>query len=415
MRGFGPAESFRYAGLDLDPVAGVLACRYELDGQAFEERVASPGGDWSAPAAAEAARLVYLLAGVSYYKAGAPPVVDLGDTPLRDGDLRLLRPFYVEGLGEFAHRSGLDLSGLRFEGGAPAGPPVPLPPAAAGRPLVPFGGGIDSIVTVEAVRALAPGASLFVLSREGDRFAAVEDAAAAAGLPIARATRRLDDAILASSSRGWLNGHVPVTGILSSIALLVAVLHGHDAVVMSNEWSASVGNAGGVNHQWSKGWAFEQALRAHLARSFAPVAPEYFSFLRPWSELWVARRFAELDRYHAVFRSCNRAFALDPARRLGQWCGECDKCCFVDLILAPWLPAARLADVWGGHEPLGDPARAAQFRTLVGLSGDLKPWECVGDVGECAAAAALAAGRPDRAGPPLRQARAAARGPAPAH
>ena len=409
--GFGPAASFRYAGSDLDPAAGVLRCRYELDGHTFEERVASPGGEWGTPAAAEAARLVYLLAGVSYYKAGAPPVVDLADTPVRGGDLDMLRLFYVEGLGEFAHRNGLDLTGLRFEGGAPAGAAAALAAPARGRPLVPFGGGIDSIVTVEAVRARAASTTLFVLSGEGDRFAAIEDAAAVTGLPVARASRRIDETILSSASRGWLNGHVPVTGILSAIAVLVAVVHGHDAVVMSNEWSASVGNADGVNHQWSKGWAFEQALCAQLARSFAPSAPGYFSFLRPWSELWVARRFAGLDRYHPVFRSCNRAFAVDPGRRLDHWCGECDKCCFIDLILAPWLPADRLGAVFGGSEPLRDPARTAQFRTLVGLSSDPKPWECVGDVEECAAAAVLAAGRPDRSDTALLQALAADLGP----
>ena len=243
---------------------------------------------------------------------------------------------------------------------------------------------------------------MFVLSREGDRFAAIEDSAAVTGLPVARASRALDPAILRPEGRAWMNGHVPVTGIVSAVAVLAAVLRGHDAVVMSNEWSASIGNleaADGrsINHQWSKSWAFEELLRAHLDRSFT-VAPDYFSWLRPWSELWVARRFADLDGYHRVFRSCNRAFALDPARRLDHWCGRCEKCCFIDLVLAPFVPAARLAEVWGGREPLADPSLAPVFRALIGRSEDHKPWECVGEVGECRAAVALSAARADRAG-----------------
>ncbi len=405
---FGPARAFSYLGWEVDPDAGALVCRYDLDGQRFSERIvvhAEPAA-WSSPAAAEAARLVFLLAGVSYYKAGAPPVVDLGPTPLRHGDLDLLRAWYRDGLGELAHRNGLDLGGLRFEGGTEAGPPAGWEPPGE-RPLVPFGGGIDSIVTVEGLRERGPagGVSLFVLSREGDRFAAIEEAAAATGLPVARAERALDPEILRSGERGWINGHVPVTGIVSAIALLSAVLRGHDSVVMSNERSASSGNLDlpdgrSVNHQWSKGWDLEELLRAHLARSFVP-APGYFSWLRPWSELWVARRFAGLGRYLGSFRSCNRAFALDPARRLDHWCGHCDKCCFIDLVLAPFVPAGELARVWGGHEPLCDPSLAPTFRTLLGTSGATKPWECVGDVSECRAALRLAASRPDRAGSPL--------------
>ena len=65
-----------------------------------------------------------------------------------------------------------------------------------------------------------------------------------------------------------------------------------------------------------------------------------FSYLRCRSELWVAQQFAQLKEFHAVFRSCNRAFHQDAADRLGQWCGTCDKCCFIDLILAPFMEAA---------------------------------------------------------------------------
>jgi len=49
----------------------------------------------------------------------------------------------------------------------------------------------------------------------------------------------------------------------------------------------------------------------------------------------------------------------------------------------------------GGTEPLGDPALAPKFRTLLGAG--TKPFECVGEVSECRAAVLLAARRPDRA------------------
>ncbi len=399
---FDPAriERFRYVDFHVDEHLGELRCRYALDDELeFTERIGL-GRDrrWS-PAAHEAARLLFLLVGVSYYKTAAPPVVDLGATAVRDGDLAFLRSFYLDGLGEFAYRNGLHLESLEITGGDAARAPVPYE-AALDAPLIPFGGGIDSIVTVETVRAHHPDAALFVVSRRGDRFSAIEDAAAVTGLPVVRADRELDAQLLTSAARGFRNGHVPVTGILSGIAVLSAILEGRSAVVMSNEWSASSGNVevGGVviNHQHSKSWAFETDFRQRLESSFERP-PQYFSLLRPYSELWIAQRFSELTRYHAAFRSCNRAFHIDPAQRLGTWCGVCDKCCFVDLVLAPFMRASDLEAVFAGREPLRNDTLAPVFRTLLATSPELaKPFECVGDVQECRVAAVQARARPDR-------------------
>jgi hypothetical protein len=419
------APPFRYDGYQIDPARGLLTCRYSVGADRFTEQVTVPGpaGHWDREAAAQAARLVFLLAGVSYYKTAAPPVIDLGDTAVTDTERAFLRSFYLDGLAEFGYRNGLDLSGLRIEGPSrPAGPSPAARPAAPapgpGRPLVPFGGGIDSIVTVEMIRERAEPA-LFIVSRPGDLFDAIERPAAVTGLPILRAEREIDPQLLRSRELGFRNGHVPVTGIISAIAVLAAALDGRDAVVMSNEWSASIPtlevNGSPVNHQYSKSGAFEAAFRGVLAGSLGPDFA-YFSALRPFSELWVARRFAELTQYHGTFRSCNRAFHIDTSLRLDHWCGRCDKCCFIDLILAPFLPAADLERIFAGHEPLADSDMATpgdgesladKFRSLLGTTPTSKPFECVGEVGECRAAALLAAQRPDRAGTKLLQVLAA--------
>jgi len=396
-------EVFSYESFATDAERGLLTCRYRLDGREFSERVSlAPGPRWTSPQAQAAARLVYLLAGVSYYKTAAPAVVDLGDTALTPLELGFLREFYTGGLAEFAYRNALDLTGVRFEARLAAeAPAAHQPDGATPRALVPFGGGIDSIVTVERIRRRAD-VALFVVSRPGDRFDAIERPAAVSGLPLIRAGREIDPQLLRSAEFGFLNGHVPVTGILSAIGILAAVLNDRDAVIMSNEWSASVPtlvhHGRPVNHQYSKSDSFEAAFRGVLAAEPAGL-PGYFSALRDRTELWVAEEFATLTQYHATFRSCNRAFHLDPSRRLGHWCGQCDKCCFIDLILAPFMSADALRAVFaadgGGAEPLSDPALAPKFRTLLG-SGT-KPFECVGEVSECRAAVLLAARRPDRA------------------
>ena len=390
---------FRYGSMVVDEERGVLTCRYSLDGQEFSEQVTLPSGPvWRTGEARAAARLVFLLAGVSYYKTAAPPVIDLGSTSLTDAELAFLREFYLQGLGEFAYRNALDLTDLRIEASRTAATPAQEATRETRRPLVPFGGGIDSIVVVERVRRLA-GAALFVVNRSGDRFEAIEAPAAVTGLPVVRAEREIDPKLLRSAGLGFLNGHVPVTGILSAIAVLAAVLTGRDAVVMSNEWSASIPtlehDGRPVNHQYSKGHAFEAAFRGVLADGPVPM-PEYFSWLRDRTELWVGREFAALEAYHGSFRSCNKAFYSDPARRFDHWCGQCDKCCFIDLILAPFMPAADLRRVFAQTgEPLDDPGLAGKFRALLGAGR--KPFECVGEVNECRAAVLLAAQRDDRA------------------
>jgi UDP-N-acetyl-alpha-D-muramoyl-L-alanyl-L-glutamate epimerase len=397
-----PPDRFRYDGYAIDPAQSVVTCRYATDSHFFSERFTfDSGGNWDDPAVAAAARILYLLAGVSYYKTSAAPLIDLGDVATTVAERAFLRTFYVNGLGEFAYRNRLDLRDLQVEGpdaGSPA--PVAYEPEP-GRPLIPFGGGIDSIVTVASLAADHPGAALCVVAPTGQRFAAIEDAAAVTGLPVTRIERAIDPQVRRSAELGFLNGHVPITAVISAAALVAAVLQGRDAVVLSNEWSASVPTVVtdglAVNHQWSKSDTFELAF-GELVRSALGPRVAVFSYLRPRTELWVAQQFAGLTPYHRTFRSCNRAFHQDPAQRLDHWCGQCDKCCFVDLVLAPFMDRTDLEAVFAGQEPLQDPANEGRLRALLGLGDGAKPFECVGDIDECRAALVLTAQRDDRTG-----------------
>jgi hypothetical protein len=402
------AERFRYDGYTIDPGRGEVRCTYSTGGHSFTEGyVFGPRGDWDAPAVDAAVRILFLLAGVSYYKTTAAGVIDLGATPTTAEERAFLKTYYVNGLGEFAYRNGIDLQGLEVTGPDATRPavvdygPEPL------RPLIPFGGGIDSIVTVACLTQQVPDAALCVVHPPGERFDAIEAAAAVTGLPITRIAREIDPLVRRSEELGFLNGHVPVTAIITAAALVAAVLDRRDAVVLSNEWSASVPTllfeGQPVNHQWSKGIEFEEGF-AHLVASSLGPEVSVFSYLRSRSELWVAMQFSALTKYHGVFRSCNRAFHQDRTARLGRWCGTCDKCCFIDLILAPFMTAAELRAVFDGHEPLDHPGLENRFSDLLGLDPEDKPFECVGDAGECRAALVDAAAAPDREDSPVLQA-----------
>lgn len=404
-------QVFTYTGFELLP-AGELTCRYDLDGEEFTERFvfeAGEGADFTTPAAQAAARLLFLLAGISYYKTGAPPLIEGPDDGLTEREHAFLLDFHLHGLAEFAWRpSGVDISGLEIR--AARRTPAPAAHDATAGPLVPFGGGIDSIVVVDGTTASLDEAALFVANTSDVPFAPIEDSAAITGLPMRRVRRHLDPKVLESRARGYFNGHVPVTGVLSAAAVLCAVAHGHDRVIMSNEHSASEptalrANGVAVNHQWSKSLEFERAFREVLAESVTGV--DYYSALRSYSELWVAARFAELTDFHLAFQSCNKGFFVDAGSRSKTWCGECDKCAFIDLILAPYLAPEELDAIFRGREPLANPTLEPVFHSLLGRPGTDKPLECVGDEGECRTATLLAAARPDRAGNELLAALAA--------
>jgi len=390
---------FTYLGCAIDRASHSLTCRYRSGDDEFVEHAAfGDDVDLGAGGVGAAATLYFVLAGLSYYKTGAAHEVDLGDTSAGPALRALLRAALLDGLGEFAYRNDLSLDDVAIVGGTPSSVAGIAAPRRG--PLVPFGGGIDSIVVASSDPR--DDRALFVVSAADQRFEAIERPAGLTGLPIVRCTRTIDPGVRRGSSR-WFDGHVPVTAMVSALATVAAVGQGRDSVVMSNERSASAPNleADGrrVNHQWSKSLECEELFRAALAESLSP-APEYASALRDRSELWVAREFSRHPEYLGTFMSCNRAFRQDPAARASTWCGACDKCLFTDLVLGPFVDRKTLEQVFGGAEPIADPASVPALEVLAGVVDNPKPFECVGDPTECATAVVAVAARPDRADQP---------------
>lgn len=392
-----PYEEFIFDGYRYDAANATLFLVYRFsDGPRFEERITF---DFPVRALSSDEReildrlfhLILLFAGVSYYKTFIPRTLRCDAIALDPDTAGLVHRFYEHGLGEFAYRNGISLRDHFTVCTAPGPAPAAVESALPRRTLVPVGGGKDSIVTLECLRRASEPLVLFSLGAAEPIRATI----AVAKLPHIRALRRLDPQLFALNEQGALNGHVPITGIVSAIALAAAMLYGCDAVAMSNEHSASAPNlvADGVavNHQYSKSLAFEADLSDHLARHVSPNLA-YFSFLRPLSEIEIARRFARCPDYFAAFRSCNTAFRQSAAARGRQWCGNCPKCRFVFLALAPFLAKPELVGIFGKNL-LDDAGQKEGFAELCGLARH-KPFECVGEVGESAAAMARLAGDP---------------------
>jgi hypothetical protein len=423
------ARVFRFVSCSFDVASGEARLVYAFDqGPEMVETVRFPAAPYALDAARAAAveqalRLLHLIAGVSYYKAAVPPEIRIESYAIDADTAAFLTEIYENGLGEFAYRNGLSLRGkIVFpyespssgpaghllpagEGKAPSlrvgeGSMLPLPPgegwgegtAAKLRlkphALVAIGGGKDSLVSIEALRNAGVKQTVAWIGPS----ALIKACAERTGLPTLNIARQLAPELFELNKQGALNGHIPVTAINSAILTLAALLHDADQIVFSNERSASYGSlipgAGEVNHQWSKGWSFERDFAAHLKRRVAADL-NYYSLLRPFSELAVAKRFAAIDRYDAFFSSCNRNFHVLGERPAQRWCGACPKCRFVFLALAVFMPKPRLVTIFG-RNLLDEPEQAAGFDALIEYR-DHKPFECVGEGKESRAALAALA------------------------
>lgn len=384
-------KRFEFVDCRYDAGTGEAEFVYRFDqGEDLIERLRFPDAPVlsaeRASAFHSALQLLHLIAGVSYYKAAVPAEILIHGAGIDPERARLLDEIYVHGLGEFAHQNGLDLRDrIRFPSRAAATPPAARLNLRR-RNLVPVGGGKDSLVTLEALRTLGEEITAIQVGTSPLISAVIERS----GLPRLAIARELSPHLFALNRAGAFNGHIPVTAINSAILVLAAILYDFDAIVFSNERSASSANlvkdGFAVNHQWSKGERFERLLRAEIARTIA-VDLNYYSALRALSELAVTQRFARLDSYFDVFSSCNRNFKILGDRPTQRWCGECPKCHFVFLGLAPFLPKPKLLAIFGQN--LLDRADLAQaFDGLLEVNAQLKPFECVGEGRESRAALA---------------------------
>jgi UDP-N-acetyl-alpha-D-muramoyl-L-alanyl-L-glutamate epimerase len=327
-------------------------------------------------------RLLALTCVPSYYKAAAPPRIEIV-FPTFDFERAYLRELIAGGLGEFAYRNSLP---------AALTPEITGPEAVAdptgddgwdgGRtPLVPVGGGKDSVVTIETLKRHGLRPMLFSVNR----FDPIDRCIEVSGLDGTRVTRTIDRRLIEINGEGAYNGHVPVTAINSVIGLIVADANRLGPVVLSNERSSNIGNitwmGRDINHQWSKSVTYETLLRNTLSH-YGMNPDRYFSLLRGLSESEIADRFRSCPEYFRVFISCNRPFALDAGRRGASWCGHCPKCLFVFVLMGPRLGRAEVEAIFG-RNLFADTDNQPGFADIVGL-GVHKPFECVGEYYEAA-------------------------------
>jgi hypothetical protein len=341
------------------------------------------------PAVSQALLGLHLAAGTSYWKTCIPQGLVVENASLSEEDAEFWTAVYTQGLGEFFYRNQIDPVGrASFRAAAGSDRPGASARPASGPALLLWGGGKDSVVSHEVLEAAGRSHELLSIGRSDWEW--VTRSARVADAPLRVVSRRLDAKLLEMNAAGALNGHVPVSATLAAAGTLVALLAGRPAVIASNEASASFGNATwkgiDVNHQWSKSLEFERSFRRWLRRNI-DGGPEYFSLLRPLSELRIVKAFATHPGYFAAVTSCNANFRQSgPVPR--RFCLNCPKCVFVSLMARPWLDDAAYHTLFGG-DTLGDPGNVHIVEELLGVRG-VKPFECVGTPDETVAAIHLA-------------------------
>ncbi len=328
---------------------------------------------------------------ISYWKCLCPPVVEVRCGRLSPEQIAFWKKLYFNGLGEFFYINGISATQEDFLTltTLPNNTPTPLriqnSELRTQNSLVPIGGGKDSVVTLELLQNAESRPVPLIMNPRGATVSCIE--AAGYTLDDVLVIRRtIHPRLLELNAQGCLNGHTPFSAMLAFYTLLAAQLSGIPHIALSNESSANESTVVGtnVNHQYSKSLEFENDFRHYVAQHISPTF-DYYSFLRPLSELQIAMLFSRYEKYFDVFRSCNVGSKQDI------WCGHCPKCLFAYIILSPFIPPQRLDAIFGKCM-LDDPEMRLYFDQLTG-SAETKPFECVGTISEVHSALSMTLSR----------------------
>lgn len=346
----------------------------------------------------EAAKAIIFSLGmteaISYWKCACPPRFIVRCGVLSEEDKLWWKKLWYNGLSELFFRNKIKTDIESFvsiensldcdEAAAPTGKACDIGRFnSSGMNIIPVGGGKDSCVTLELLNEVRGKNLCFTVNDQPART----QTAVAAGYSendIIKTTREIDKELLQRNSEGFLNGHTPFSAVVAFLSYYCAYLTGAEHIILSNESSANEANIEGtdINHQYSKSYEFEQDFNEYTSRNFGKKI-HYFSLLRPFNELQIAKQFAAFKKYHPIFKSCN------AGSKKNIWCCACAKCLFVYIILSPFLDRDELVKIFG-CDMLANESLRDDFEGLIGLSNQ-KPFECIGTVAEVCCALEMTA------------------------
>ena len=311
---------------------------------------------------------------ISYYKATLSKNIIIECGTLSEEQIEFFKKLIFNGLSELMYRNNISLSkdelfDMKFTSDITYSYEDNNEYSGY---LIPIGGGKDSIVTIENL-PIDLERDLVVSMNPKDPHISC---ATTRGFNLDRFVeikRTIDKGIVELNKEGFINGHTPLSALISFITYLVAYLTGKKYIVLSNESSANDANIPGtnVNHQYSKSYEYENDFRKY-SNKYLKLNIEYFSFLRGLNEIEITKLFSKYEKYHNIFKSCNLGSKENP----WIWCNNCPKCMFVYTILSPFIEEDKLTNIFG-ENLFNKESLKETFIDLTG-NGKLKPFECVG-------------------------------------
>lgn len=354
------------------------------DGRTFKEKVTfETEGMYDDEVLERALFLAFVLIGTSYYKTFPTPDVEL-DMPIDEWQAEFFNRVYQEGLGQFAFENNLTRDNLAHFIATSQTPVEALIYNGSGV-IALQSGGKDSLLAASLLQERNKDFTSWYVSSSNYHPEILDKI----GSRLLVSVRSIDGNALNNALKdGAKNGHVPVTYIIQSLAVIQAILLGKSTILTSiahegEESHAHIGDLE-VTHQWSKTWAAEMAFSGYVSRYISPNL-RIGSPLRCYSELRVAELFVNHSwkKYGREFSSCNVAnYQQGSDNSVLGWCGDCPKCANSYLLFAPFLPASVLKSMFNDQDLFVKPSLENTFKGLLGIDDVLKPFECVGEIEE---------------------------------
>ncbi len=389
-------ERFVFESYTFWPQEKKLILKYSLDEKVyFQEEVLFDfdfDPKFSRPAFGRAIFGLFIICGISYFKAFLPPKIEFKTRGLTENQKLFFNKIYTLGLGEFFYRNQIDPNGkVNFVTNEKI-QSTPVSIQSLSGSIVPIGGGKDSITTAEILKKNEEDFETWTVGN----YPFFDSMISKIGKTHLQIRRNIDPQLFELNANGALNGHVPISAILAFLGVTSAILRGKQNVILSNENSANEPNLEfkgvSINHQYSKSLEFEADFQTYVRENISPEV-NYFSFLRPLSELRIAEIFCKnfLEKYAHDFSSCNTNFKIGngkPNRKHFSWCKKCPKCAFVFILFSPFVKRDKLIEIFGGNL-FADKDLYPIFAELLGQT-ESKPFECVGEIEEVKRALMLA-------------------------
>lgn len=319
---------------------------------------------------------------VSYYKFYLTEKLIVESWFLDDHQISFWKKFYLNWLWEFFFRNNIDITNLlKFENIWTSKKYEKQEFSVSEKYLVPVWWWKDSIVSIELLKNFWKKIDLVTFAQNDNIL--YENTAQISWLERLYIKRELSKNILEVIESWAYNWHVPITWIIAFVLELASYIYDYKFIVLSNEFSANFWNTFWqwieVNHQYSKSLEFEKDFWDYVSKYISSEV-KYFSFLRPFYELKIAKLFSKLWKdYFQKFSSCNVNFKIFNKKEINNqnkyWCNACPKCAFVYTILRPFLNEKEVIQIFW-KELFEDKSLEKLFRELLWISW-IKPFECV--------------------------------------